>query len=78
MRNAFTVITIASLVFIGCAKKEPVNNGQAAKSVPAESSIKTFVDGATGKTAVEAGKKAKQQINDIRVKQNNDLEDAMK
>ena len=48
----------------------PVTNAPAAKS-----SVETFIDGATGKTALEAGRTTKDKVRKLSAEHNKDLEE---
>ena len=69
------ILTITFITFCsGCGQSKT----KEAKPKPqGKSTFNTVIDGATGKTAVDAGKKAKEQIEAISKKRNNDLNEIM-
>ncbi len=68
------IFTIAFITFCsGCGK----SNNTETKSPKGKSTLSTVIDGATGKTAVDAGQKAKAQIEAISEKKNNDLNEIL-
>lgn len=68
-------VLFAALLAVGCsAKKEqgpsPVTNAPAGKST-----VDTFLEGATGKTALDAGRTTQDKIRKIGAEHNKDLEE---
>jgi hypothetical protein len=64
-------LLIATIVIVGCSPSEK------AEPEPKKSSVTTFIEGATGKTAVDAGQRAKEDIKRISAARNDDLNEAM-
>lgn len=73
MRLAIMLIILSCVIGCGQSKKTKAPK----KSESKKSTIDTVVDGVTGKTAVDAGKKAKAQIESISKKHNDDLNEVM-
>lgn len=74
MKKAATPLLLSVLLFAASCSE---NKGSAQKQDKDKSSIETAIDGFTGKTAVEAGQKAKKQIETISAKKNKDLSEAL-
>jgi len=67
------VLLLAVGLAIGCTRSDTVES----KAKPARSSAETLIDGFTGRTAVNAGKKATEDITRISEQHNRDLEAVM-
>ncbi len=72
MRSSILLLLVATLI-AGCAKSEAPKS----EAKPAPSSAQTLINGFTGRTAVNAGKKAREDLTRISEKRNADLEAAM-
>jgi len=64
------------LIVVGCRKSTEKAPSKKAEPKP-KSSISIMIDGATGKTAVDAGLKAKADIEKISEKHNEDLNEIL-
>jgi hypothetical protein len=71
MKNVFTLLAIAALV-CSCGKNDRQDSEQ-----PGDSTMETAIGGFTGKTAIDAGKKARKDIERISAQKNKDLEEAL-
>jgi hypothetical protein len=71
MRTAALISVIAAGLVLGCAKE------QKQESKPSKSTLQTAIDGTTGRTAVEAGKRAQTVIKDVSAQRNADLNEAL-
>ncbi len=78
-----TLILVALTLTVGCGRS-PAPSGEPAKatsatetSAPPKSAVSTVVDGLTGKTAVDAGRKARAQLEQIGKREQEDLTQAM-
>lgn len=71
MRNAAILLLSVALLAAGCTKSE------SPKAKPTQSTAQTMIEGVTGRTAVNAGQKAKADITRISEQRNRDLEAAM-
>ena len=67
------VLMALALLATGCGRKQPAADAPAPKST-----TQTLIDGATGRTAVRAGQKARQEIERISAKRDRDLNDILK
>jgi hypothetical protein len=61
---------------VGCRKSTDKPEPKKAEPKP-KSSVNVMIDGVTGKTAVDAGLKAKADINNISKKRNEDLNEVL-
>ena len=60
------LIFIVIIIIIGCSKGAKIEKAEEKRrEPPAKSSAKTLIDGMTGKTAIEAHKKAKATIEKV-------------
>ncbi len=73
MRTIILLIALSFIIGCGQSKKSP----QKPKPQKSKSTLNTVVDGVTGRTAVNAGKKAKDQIESISKKRNDELNEVM-
>ena len=75
-------LAIMTAVAVGCGRN-PAPTPQTATPAPApapetpKSTVSTVIDGITGKTAVEAGKRARGQIDKIGKQEQHDINEAM-
>ncbi|MDP6491159.1 MAG: hypothetical protein QGH42_06615 [Kiritimatiellia bacterium] len=72
MRTGIALLMIAGLG-VGCGKSAPPGD----KAKPAPSTAQTLIEGVTGRTAVNAGQKAKADITRISEQHNRDLDAVM-
>ncbi len=72
MKGSVTLLIVIALV-VGCTKAEAPKR----EAKPAPSSAETLINGFTGRTAVNAGQKAKADITRISEQHNRDLEAIM-
>lgn len=68
------LILLSALLVAACSKPEK----EAAAAPKKPSTMKTAVDGFTGKTAVESGQRAKAQLEAIRKKENAEMDEILK
>ena len=68
----FIILLIS--ISIGCAKKE---NKASTKPPQTKGTISTAIDGFTGKTAVQAGKKAQNDIHNVSSNANKNLNEIL-
>lgn len=74
MKMRYGMVLIPALLLGGCAREGTRTPGD----VPQEpSTTRTLIEGITGKTAVEAGKKAKRTIETTSAARNQDLDDVL-
>lgn len=73
MKNACLILAVCGLA-CSCGKKEEAAQ---APAQPQKSTMETAIDGFTGKTAVQAGKKARKDIERISAQKNKDLEETL-
>ena len=72
MRTIIVTTLIMGLSFlIGC---KPTSQS---KSENKKSTLNTFIEGATGKTAVDAGKRAEEKLLRVSEQRNNDLNEVL-
>lgn len=74
-RLILTASTIAVFFVAGCGKC--ADKKSETKTPPPKSTMQTAVEGFTGKTAVDASKKAQQQIRDVSEKSNKNLNEVL-
>jgi hypothetical protein len=69
--KAYLMIPLAIGLLVGCAKQD-----EEASAKPTKSSATLAIEGITGKTAVDAGQRARAQIKAISAQHESDLQDA--
>ncbi len=73
LRLLFLLLTVAAMTLTGCGKPNP----KTSSAPPEKGTLQTAVEGFTGKTAVDYGLKAKEQIKKINEKEIQDRNEAM-
>ena len=73
------LIPLLIVLLAGCGKNQGTSAPAPAKqgSTNEKSTLQTVVDGFTGKTAVDAGQRAKRQLQEVSRKENQELEEAL-
>ena len=74
---AFAIMTAVAMAGCGRPSPEPQAPPAAAGREPARSSVGTVIDGLTGKTAVDAGKRARTQIEKIGKQEQHDVNEVL-
>lgn len=71
---------MTALIAAGCGRgpaPAPQPPATAATNEPPKSTVSTVVEGLTGKTAIDAGKRARLQLDNVRTQENNAINEAM-
>ena len=78
MKRVGTVLFVIACM-TGCGKVPTPDSGTATTptNTPVKSTVETVVDGMTGKTAIEAGTRAKARIREIGTKEQHDRDEAL-
>jgi len=71
--KAYLIIPLTLVMLTGCSQQENQTNG----ADKPKSSATLALEGITGKTAVDAGERAKAQINEISARREEDLREAV-
>jgi hypothetical protein len=76
MRILLALILVSVSAAVGCARKKESPQADRERVEPAgKSTANLIVDGLTGKSAVEAGLKAKKELREIDAKRRKDIEE---
>ena len=74
---------LLALIATGCGRgpapvpQAPVSPSLPATNEPPKSAVSTVVDGLTGKTAIDAGQRARLQLDNVRTQENSAINEAM-
>lgn len=71
-------VLAAAVLLAGCGKREETSPPPPKAPSAVGQTVKDAVDGFTGKTAVDAGRKAQDQIRKISAEHNQELDETMK
>ena len=72
------ITVLAAMILVAGCSQEPKAETKTEAAPKRPSTAQQALDGFTGRTAVNNGKKAQQQIRDISAKQNKDLDEVLK